>query len=191
MRDAVDRHCLSEQSRCLGQAALPGVDGSEAEERQEVVRVELHRALQERLGAAGVAPLLMDDAAVDQALEVLRPHSENALEEAEGRRGLPLVEIGLAQEVRQLVVVAVELERRLESPESALDVESEEGVLRILDELAEELALLALEESRDPLLQVPEALTLLERQELVLHLPLPALRPLRVVDQLLLLEQLA
>ena len=86
----------------------------------------------------------MDDAAVDQALVVVGLDFQNASEVGQGDAGLPLVEVGFAQKVVELVVLAIQSVSRLESLQCGLDVEAVQGVLRIFEELVEEGPTIAL-----------------------------------------------
>ena len=159
--------------------------------RQEAVRIDGDRPLQELLGAGVVAALVVDDAAVDEPLVVVRLDLQDAGEVAQRRLAVGLVEVGLAEEVGELVVAAVELVGGLQGRHRALDVEGEEGVLGVLQVLEEELPLVAVVEAGDALLGGQEALALLQGEELVVHLGLPELAPLVPADVLLLLQQLA
>ncbi len=167
------------------------VDGAQAEVRQEGVRVLGDRGLEQRLGAREVAALVADDAREDQRLELVGLLLEHALEVVERGLGVALVEAGLAEEEQQLVVVAVELQRLLEAAPGAVDVEGVERVLGVVQVLGEDLAPVALVERRDAVLDRHEALALLERAQLVLHLRLPELGPLLAPDRAPPLEQLA
>ena len=158
---------------------------------QEAVRIDGDRPLQMLLGAGVVAALVVDDAAVDEALVVVRLDLQHAGEVAQGGLAVGLVEVGLAEEVGELVVAAVELVGGLQGAHGALDVEGEEGVLGVLQVLEEELPLVAVVEAGDALLGGQEALALLQGQELVVHLGLPELAPLVPADVLLGLQQLA
>ena len=159
--------------------------------RQERIRIERHRTLQKLLSGLAVAALVIDHAAVDQALVVIALGIEHAREVLERLLRLALVEVRLTEEVGKLVVVAIELVRRLESPHRALDVESEERVLGVLEVLQELLALVAAVERRDSVLDGHEALALLQRQQLVVHLGFPQVAPLVAPEDRLALEQLA
>src|SRR5205823_9305131 len=103
---------------------------------------------------------------------------------------IAVVEEHLAEEERELVVVAIELESFLERLHAAIGIEGVECPFRFLHVLDESIALVAAEERHDAVAPLVEALLLLEREHLLAHLRFPQLDQLVGRDEVLLLQQL-
>ena len=175
LRHRLGAHRALEEGRGLLEAAFAGVDRAQAEERQEGVGVDLDAAVEERLGALEVAELVVDDAAVDQAVVVVGLEIEHAREVAQRLLGVAFVEPGLAQEVGELIVGAVERVGGLERRDRRFELEREEVDLGLAQLAQEDVAALAVVERLDAVATGGEALPLLERQELALRADLPGL----------------
>ena len=134
---------------------------------------------------------MLNDAAVDQSFVVIGLGLQHSPEVRQGDAGLPLVEVGLTEEVVELVIVAVQPVGRLQSLQRRLDIEAVESVFRILEELVEQISPTTPVEGRDAVPQSDEAFSLLQRQHLVVHLRLPELTPLLAGDQTPVFEDLA
>ena len=78
LRHRLGAHRALEVGGGLLEPAFAGVDRAQAEQRQEGVGVDLDRALEERLGAPEVSQLVLDHAAVDQAVVVVGLQVEDA-----------------------------------------------------------------------------------------------------------------
>src|SRR5688500_8594453 len=114
---------------------------------------------------------------------------DRALEIGLGAIEIAVVEEHLAEEERELVVVAVETEGFLEMLDAALGIESVERRLGIGDQDEKALALLAAEQRDHAVLALDEALLLFESEHLLAHLRFPQLDHLVGGEHVLLLEQ--
>ena len=189
LRHRLGAHRALEEGGGLLEPAFAGVDRAQAEQRQEGVGVDLDAALEERLGAPEVAELVLDDAAVDQAVVVVGLEVEDAREIAQRLLGVALVEPGLAQEVGELVVGAVERVGGLERLDRRFELEREEVDLGLAELTQERVAPLAAVERLDAVAAGGEALPLLEREQLALRAHLPGLAPDLGLDHALDLER--
>src|SRR6185503_426701 len=106
-------------------------------------------------------------------------------------RQLAGVEEALAEQVHQLVVVAVEARRAFQRFDGALELEGGERLARLLEEAQELLLTRAVVEGEDALADALEAVALLERQQALVAATAPQQLPLLASHQLLALEQLA
>ena len=163
----------------------------EAEVREEGVPMEDDRLLQQFLTALFLTLLKTDHAAVDQTLDMVRLGRQHTAEVVERPLQASFLEVRLAEEVRQLVIAAVDHGRRLEGFHRLGQVEAAQSDLRLVEKLFEAGAAPTLVEPDDPVLDSREPLPLLEHQELVVHLGLPEIAPLGGVDQLLAFKKIA
>ena len=125
-----------------------------------------------------------------RGVEVIGLHFQRALEIRLGAIEIAVVEEHLAEEERELVVVAIELERFFERLDPALGIERVDRRFGVGDQLEEAIALVAAEERHDAVLALGEPLLLFERQHLVAHLRFPELDELVGGDDVLLFEEL-
>src|SRR5207237_394055 len=103
---------------------------------------------------------------------------------------IAVVEEHLAEEERELVVVAVELECFFERLDAAIGIERIDRCFRVREELQEAIALLAAEQRHDPIFALGEALLLFESEHLLAHLRFPELDELVGGNDVLLFEEL-
>src|SRR4051794_22421156 len=116
-------------------------------------------------------------------------HFERALEVVLGAIEIAVVEEHLAEEERELVIVAIEFEGFFERLNAAIRIERINGRLSLGEQLQEALAPLAAEERHDPVFALGEALLLFESEHLLAHLRFPELDQLVGGDDVLALEQ--
>ena len=150
-----------------------------------------HGPLQQLLAAVPVALLELDDAGVDETLDVIRPGLQQTVEVFQRAFQLAFLEVRFAQEPGQFVVAAVEAGRRLQRFHRAGQVQPVQRVLRFLQELREGGAPAALVEPQYAVLDRRETFALLQHQELVVHLGLPEVAPLGGVDHVLPFQDVA
>src|SRR6185436_6325412 len=103
-------------------------------------------------------------------VEMIGLHFERALEIRLRTIEIAVVEKHFAEEERELVVVAVELERFFEVLHPAIGIECVDGGFRFREQLKEALPLLAAEERHDAVFALGEALLLFESEHLLAHL---------------------
>src|SRR5262249_26597687 len=139
----------------------------EGEVREERLLRDLDGAAQPALGALEVLPLVQQNAVEHGSVEVIGEYVEGALEVVLGPVEVAIVEEHLAEEKRQLVVVAVQLERFFQRLDPAVGLEGVDGRLGLGQQLQEALALVASEERGDAVLPLDEALLLFQRQHLL------------------------
>src|SRR5262249_31204071 len=152
LRVLLDLDGLLEERLRARELALEREERAEREVRQECVGLDRDGLLQRLERLLRPAGFVLEDAGVDERLEVPRLALEHGREELGGALRLPFVERGLAEVERELGVRLVELERLLERAHGLLGVERVERELGVLEERLEALAPLSREAPDHPLL---------------------------------------
>ncbi len=173
----------------LRQLPRPGVDRSEREGREEGVRPQGESPLEVVDRVVGPPEVVLQDARVDEGLEVLGPPLEDVLQRRRGLARLSVVEPALPEEERQLRVPAVQLPRLLEDRHRLLGIEGEEGELGLPEEADEPFAPRPLVLGENPLLALEEAFALLEDRHVLVDTPFPELDELLFDEEPLPLEK--
>ena len=154
LRHRVDLYRFLEQLLGPRGIFLAGIHRPEAEVREKRVGVERHRPLQKVLCQVGLALLVMDYPRVDQALVMIGRLCQHSIEVGKRQLGLTFVEVGLTDEIGQLVVSLVQLVGRFQGSPGAVDIGRKKCVLCLLQIPFEHLSLLAPEQSCHPLLEI-------------------------------------